>query len=407
MKAALDVSMETREGREGVARAFFESTGATYDRVVALSTLGLDRLWKRALLAAVPRGAGRVLDLACGTGIVLRGLLRRCPQARLVGVDLTESYLAVARRRFARHGGRVTLVLGNAEDVRLEGLFDAVVSSYLPKYVDATRLLSRLEGHLAPGAVLALHDFTRPGALAHVVWRAWMRVLAHVGPVLGPGWEACLDGDLERLVEQSAWHRDFLRALHRAGFTERSFRSLTFGAAGLLTARWTGEPAARPGPLRVRSDLLPGDLDTIVSRHGALYAREHGFDASFASYVRAPLEEVVRRASPRERVWIAERGGRFAGSAAITTADERTAQIRWVLVEPAERGHGLGTRLLRQALAFAREAGYDRVTLWTVDALEAAARRYRALGFRLAEERPGRRWGADVVEQRYELRLGN
>jgi hypothetical protein len=43
--------------------------------------------------------------------------------------------------------------------------------------------------------------------------------------------------------------------------------------------------------------------------------------------------------------------------------------------------------------------------LWTVSSLAAAASLYRSAGFRLVEEIPGRRWGVDVVEQRYDLAL--
>jgi hypothetical protein len=41
------------------------------------------------------------------------------------------------------------------------------------------------------------------------------------------------------------------------------------------------------------------------------------------------------------------------------------------------------------------------VFLWTVSALTAAARLYRAAGLRKVEERPGRLWGVDVVEEKY------
>jgi hypothetical protein len=56
-------------------------------------------------------------------------------------------------------------------------------------------------------------------------------------------------------------------------------------------------------------------------------------------------------------------------------------------------------------LQFARAAGYARILLWTERSLGAAARLYQEAGFRLLEEKPGRHWGADVVEQLYELDL--
>jgi len=155
----------------------------------------------------------------------------------------------------------------------------------------------------------------------------------------------------------------------------------------------------------LRTELRPGDLGRIVARHGEIYAREQGFDRTFEAYVAGPLAEFVRKGSPRERLWIAERDGRFAGCVAIVEAAPRTAQLRWFLVEPEERGRGLGGRLLGEAVAFCRARGYANVVLWTVRALHAAARRYEAAGFRRVEERPARRWGVEVTEERFELVL--
>jgi GNAT superfamily N-acetyltransferase len=155
----------------------------------------------------------------------------------------------------------------------------------------------------------------------------------------------------------------------------------------------------------LRTDLRPGDVGAVVHLHGILYAREHGFDPTFEAYVAAPLAQFVIAASARERLWIAERDGRLVGCIAIVASSPDTAQLRWFLVDPAARGLGLGKRLLREALAFCEAGGYTTVVLWTVSALAAAAHLYRWAGFQKVEEKPGRMWGVDVVEEKYELRL--
>jgi len=155
----------------------------------------------------------------------------------------------------------------------------------------------------------------------------------------------------------------------------------------------------------VRTNLRPGDIGEIVRLHGVLYAREHGFDATFEAYVAEPLARFAIAASPRERLWIAERKGAIVGSVAIVAASPDVAQLRWFLVDPKARGQGLGKRLLDEAIAFSRANGYRSLVLWTVSGLGAAARLYGALGFVRIEEKPGRPWGVDVVEEKYELRL--
>jgi N-acetylglutamate synthase-like GNAT family acetyltransferase len=157
--------------------------------------------------------------------------------------------------------------------------------------------------------------------------------------------------------------------------------------------------------MRLRTEVRPGDLGRIVSLHGELYAREYGFDQTFEAYVAGPLAEFVRSCSPASRLWIAEYEDRIVGCVAIVAASAHVAHLRWYLVVPEMRGHGLGRRLLTEAIAFSRQQGYETVSLWTVSALATAAKQYRAAGFRKAEEKPGTLWGKDVVEEKYELEL--
>jgi GNAT superfamily N-acetyltransferase len=155
--------------------------------------------------------------------------------------------------------------------------------------------------------------------------------------------------------------------------------------------------------ISIRTHLKPGDLRAVVHLHGTLYAQEYGFDPTFEAYVAAPLSEFVLSASSRERLWIAEDDGQIVGCIAIVAASQTTAQLRWFLVVPSARRAGLGKRLLTEAVTFSKESGCRSVILWTVSALKAAARLYQSAGFRKAEEKPGRTWGVDVVEERYEL----
>ncbi len=158
--------------------------------------------------------------------------------------------------------------------------------------------------------------------------------------------------------------------------------------------------------LRIRHDLRPGDLGRVTEQHGVLYAAEYGFDHTFEAYVAQSLAEfALALPEPGNRLWLAESAGRLAGSIGILRREQGAAQLRWFLVAPEVRDQGLGQRLLDEALAFCRAAGYASVYLWTVSLLTAAARRYRAAGFEKTEEQTHALWGTTVTEERYDLAL--
>ncbi len=163
--------------------------------------------------------------------------------------------------------------------------------------------------------------------------------------------------------------------------------------------------ADSPGAVMLRTDLRAGDIESIVRLHGRVYARENGFDHTFEEYVAGPLSQFASCTSDRERIWIAELDGRMVGCIAIVALSPQEAQLRWFLVDPSIRGMGVGKKLLGEAVSFCRDCRYESILLWTVSALAAAAHLYRGAGFKRVEEKPGRRWGVDVVEEKYELTL--
>ena len=146
-----------------LARRIFGGLSASYDSVLDRMTLYQDGTWKRKMVEKLPLGDGaRMLDVGCGTCVLeersnLRGSLA-------VGIDITSGMIRLAQQKGL---ASVTLLgLADAEHLPFkEASFDVVVSCYVPKYCDTSRLVKELGRVLKPGGQLAVYDFTRPQGL--------------------------------------------------------------------------------------------------------------------------------------------------------------------------------------------------------------------------------------------------
>ncbi len=166
------------------------------------------------------------------------------------------------------------------------------------------------------------------------------------------------------------------------------------------------KPSSGPAASAVLREPRPGDMGFVVKSHAALYASEYGFDASFEALVAEIAAKFLRSFdASRERCWIAELDGIQVGSVFLVRESDEVAKLRLLLVEPAGRGHGLGRRLVEEAIAFARACGYRKITLWTQSILVAARKLYQGAGFILLKTEPHRSFGQNLIGETWELKF--
>jgi len=165
-------------------------------------------------------------------------------------------------------------------------------------------------------------------------------------------------------------------------------------------------PAGKSAPSIALRTHRAGDAGWVIMRHGQIYTEEYGWDNTFEGLVAEIAGKFLTHFDPaRERCWIAELDGRPAGCIFLVKHTQTVAKLRLLLVEPWARGHSIGTKLVDACIAFAREARYRRITLWTQNNLHAARRIYQRAGFQLVEESPHHAFGVDLVQQVWELKL--
>jgi len=147
-------------------------------------------------------------------------------------------------------------------------------------------------------------------------------------------------------------------------------------------------------------DLAPGDAGWLVMRHGALYAAEYGFDASFEALVADILADFLRRETTDvDRGWIAHQGDTRLGSIFCVRHSETVAKLRLFFVEPSARKQGLGQRLMDVCLDHARAQGFIRMELLTHAEHAAACALYTRNGFRRVSSTPVINFSVPMTEE--------
>jgi demethylmenaquinone methyltransferase / 2-methoxy-6-polyprenyl-1,4-benzoquinol methylase len=176
-----------RSQRKQHALELFEELPARYDELGAALSFFQDPRWRRAAVAAVAAGPDdRVLDIACGTGLVSRALVERWG-CRVVGLDQSAAMLSRARKMLAadaRLAERITLVEGEAEQLPFaDREFDHLTFTYLLRYVDdPAATLRELARVVKPGGRISSLEFRVPTGIWLWPWRLYTRVGL---PVLG------------------------------------------------------------------------------------------------------------------------------------------------------------------------------------------------------------------------------
>ena len=152
----------------------------------------------------------------------------------------------------------------------------------------------------------------------------------------------------------------------------------------------------------------PGAIGRVAELNGTYYHDHWGFGLYFEAKVASDLSEfLLRYDESRDGFWTAQVEGRVEGHVTIdgSQTESEGARLRYFILSDALRGKGAGSRLMDTAMAFCREAGHERVYLWTFEGLLPARHLYEKAGFRLVEERVGSQWGREVNEQQFELIL--
>ena len=228
-----EIRQDTQDNREDLVEDLFHGTGDTYDETVHLATWGRDKQWKEELLAKMD-SPQRVLDLACGTGILLLEMCRRFG-CHCTGVELREEYLRFCRAGAEKEGFDVALHCGNAEDYLTDEQFDHITSCYIPKYINLDKTVPHLLAMLAPGGTILMQDFAYPKkpAVQRLFEKHFERMTERFAG--DADWET-MWAKLPQVLRKTTWVADMVRLLE-AGGLEVEVIEQSWGLAALVVGK--------------------------------------------------------------------------------------------------------------------------------------------------------------------------
>lgn len=226
----------TDQTKKEEVREMFDNIAPKYDLLNHTLSMSIDRVWRRRVVGEVRRAKpGRILDVATGTGDLAIAMARRIRDEQVLGVDLSEQMLAVARRKIEARGldGRIVLDRGDAERLAVaDASVDvATVAFGVRNFGDLGAGLRELARTIKPGGKVVILEFSRP---RNRVFRALYefysyKILPRIGGLVSRDKRAY--EYLPASVGEFPAPEEFMAMMARAGFRNCRARSQSFGIA--------------------------------------------------------------------------------------------------------------------------------------------------------------------------------
>ena len=142
--------------------AFFDRLAPDWDTELIRDDAVIETILNNAAVAA----GKDVLDVACGTGVLIPDYLAR-NVGSVTAIDISPKMAELARKKFPQENVRI--LCGDVEETDFGARFDCVmVYNAFPHFPDPERLIRRLASLLKPGGTLSVaHGMSREKIDAH------------------------------------------------------------------------------------------------------------------------------------------------------------------------------------------------------------------------------------------------
>lgn len=221
--------------------AMFDNIAPTYDKLNHRLSWDIDRGWrKKAILQLQPCQPQSILDIATGTGDFAILAAQMLHPKRLVGADISDGMMAVGRQKVERLGLQDTISFAKEDCLALsypDGTFDAVTAAFgIRNFADLEKGLSEMCRVLKKGGHLSIAELTTPVSFP---MKQLFYVYSHtILPVYGRliSKDTSAYSYLTKTIEAFPQGERMMEILKKVGFSDTSFRRLTFGICTIYFA---------------------------------------------------------------------------------------------------------------------------------------------------------------------------
>lgn len=226
--------------KEQVAR-MFNTIAPRYDLLNRLLSFGIDKIWRKRLVAAVSAQApANIVDLATGTGDVAMALAK-IPDVPITGLDIAADMLSLAERKAQQQSltERITWIHGDGEALPFAAnSFDSATIAFgIRNYENLEQGLAEMMRVLTPNGQVYILEFSKPkGGLFKQLFRFYFKyILPGIGRMISrdPSAYTYLPESVDAFPDGD----DFLAIMQSVGFRNTTARPLTFGVATLYIGK--------------------------------------------------------------------------------------------------------------------------------------------------------------------------
>ena len=219
----------------------FDNIAPTYDTLNHRLSWDFDRGWRRrAIRRLLPYRPQLMLDIATGTGDFAILAARELKPHHLIGADISEGMMAIGREKVRAVGLSKIISFQKEDCLHLsfpDDTFDAVTTAFgIRNFQDLDRGLSEICRVLKPGGHLSIVELTTPVCFPiRQLFRIYSRtVLPAYGRLISKDSDAY--EYLNKTIEAFPQGEEMTGILRKAGFSNSSFRRLTFGICTMYFA---------------------------------------------------------------------------------------------------------------------------------------------------------------------------